>query len=770
VTTATPTRPAGPRPAGPAAPVPGGPAPTGGQPAPPDGGAGPLLWAEGALALLTLSAVLGLGRLVDSRAWLGTVLLCTLLAHGLAAVARRRRWPAPVVGLTALVGLVVALGILHAPGTTFGGVPTLGTLQELHRQLVDAGRSFSTATPPAPLEPGYVVAWSAAAWVVALTADAAAFRARATFESIVPAGSLFVFASALGSGRYRVPATVAFLAAALLAWLTQRLVGRARTSRWVGAGGGSGLLAVAGPGLALAVAAVVVTALVAPRLPGAGAEALVHWDHRAPSTRVTISPLVDLRTRLVDESTIEVFTVTSDVRSYWRLTALDDFDGRVWSSDNRYRPLDGRFTPDDAPRAQTVRADQTFHITGLESAWLPAAFRAVSVSGVGARYDAGSSTWLADDDTNQGETYRAVSLVPVVTAGELSGPAASVPSSIQRADTALPDDFPARVTDLARSVVAGAQTPFEVALRLQDYLRSSAFTYDLDVGQGESNHALEEFLFDTHTGYCEQFAGSFAAMARSIGLPARVAVGFTPGDQVGPDTYRVLGLHGHAWPEVYLAGFGWVPFEPTPGRGIPGAESYTGVPESQASGGSVPTTVPAPGATADRPGATTTVPAPAASPSGRGSGGPTVAAWLVVAAAVVLAPLAWVLLLDAGRRLLRRRRIGSARDAADRVVLAWREAVTALARAGLPRRPSETPAEFAARAAASGLAPLGPIAELARMAAAAVYAGRPLSREAGDRAVDLAATVDEEVGATRGRWRRLAARLDPRTLRLAPGG
>src|SRR6201999_3349518 len=102
------------------------------------------------------------------------------------------------------------------PSTTVWGLPTADTLRELRQQLTDARDSFSSAVPPAPLVPGYVVAWSVAAWVVALTADAAAFRARATFESIVPAGSLFVFASALGTARYRLPATAAFFGAALL--------------------------------------------------------------------------------------------------------------------------------------------------------------------------------------------------------------------------------------------------------------------------------------------------------------------------------------------------------------------------------------------------------------------------------------------------------------------------------------------------------------------------------------------------------------------------
>lgn len=736
-------------------------------------GGGPLIWAELALATLTLSAVLGLARLVDDGGFLPPVLICTVGAHALAALARRKRWPTWLLAIAGPTGLIVVLGLTHASETTLYGLPTGDTLEVFRQQLADAGRAFAEAEPPAPLEPGYVVAWAAAAWIVALVADAAAFRARAAFESIVPAASLFVFASALGSDRYRVQATTMFFTAALLAWLSQRLLGRAESAQWVGVDSGRGLRAIAGPGASIALFAVAVAALLGPHLPGANAEPAIPWNDRGvgPSPKVAVSPLVDLRTQLVQQSDAEVFTVVSQVRTYWRLTALDEFDGQVWSSNNRYSEATARlpFT-NDAPAANAVRSIQTFRIAALTSSWLPAAYRPVAYNGEGARYNAESGTLLLDDLTEEGQSYTVVSLVPRVTEAGLS----SVPPTTRRVlsdpDTALPANFSPRVTQLSREIVAGASSTYQQALRLQDYLRSSRFTYDLGVGPGQSERALERFLFETRRGYCEQFAGAFAAMARSVGIPARVAVGFTPGEQLAQDTYRVLGLNAHAWPEVFIDGYGWVPFEPTPGRGIPSAEGYTGVPEQQATaaGNATTTTVPDDTATTTAPESLDDLEGDLGVSGGAGGGGDQ--RWIDQAkpyfVGLAVLPFVWFGLLSLTRRELRQRRRHRALGAGERVLVAWREATSSLARAGLPRHPWETPDEFASRVGISGRIAPEAITELAKATTEAVYAGRPLADRVGERASELADTIDAAVVATLSRRRRWKLRLDPRTLRL----
>ena len=124
--------------------------------------------------------------------------------------------------------------------------------------------------------------------------------------------------------------------------------------------------------------------------------------------------------------------------------------------------------------------------------------------------------------------------------------------------------------------VAGSQTtPFRKALALQNYLRT--FTYDENVALHHSFKDIVDFLTKTKRGYCEQFAGSMALMARTIGLPSRVAIGFGFGARVG-DKYTITTREAHAWVEIYFPGAGWVAFEPTPRAGVAQIPSYAVIP------------------------------------------------------------------------------------------------------------------------------------------------------------------------------------------------
>jgi transglutaminase-like putative cysteine protease len=552
-----------------------------------------LTLAEVSLAGLTAAGVVGLARLFSDISFLLPVLAFALAGHALAAACRRRGIPAGITAALAVAGLIAGVSIFLLPETTLAGIPTGATLDQAGRELGEALAAFREVVAPAPVQPGFVLAAAVAAWVVAFVADAAAFRARARVEAAVPAATLFVFGAALGAPPQRIPVTALFLAVLIAYWLTQRLLVQASAPQRMGPTDHTGTGPLLRAGALLGALAVIAAIVVGPFLPGAEASAVIPWragDRDGPGSRVTISPLVDIRSRIVDQSDVEVFTVASDARSYWRLTSLESFDGRIWSSRGQYAEVDGGLPGgigDD--QASADRVVQDFEIEGLASIWLPTAYRPVGLEGINARFDDDSASLLTEEESAAGLAYRVTSAVPTLDQAALTGATEGAPGEVAETYTTLPVDFSDEVRAEAARITEGAATPYEQARRLQDSFRDGTFTYDLSVAPGHSGDDLEGFLFETRRGYCEQFAGAFAAMARSIGLPARVAVGFTPGEVNAEGRFVVRGLNAHAWPEVFLAGYGWVAFEPTPGRGMPGAESYTGIPEQQATPGD-PTT------------------------------------------------------------------------------------------------------------------------------------------------------------------------------------
>jgi transglutaminase-like putative cysteine protease len=498
-------------------------------------------------------------------------------------------------------------------------------------------------------------------------------------------------------------------------------------------------------GSSLGVLAVLVGTVLGPNLPGADSPGVLDPRdlNEQDNSRITVSPLVDIRSRLVDQSNTEVFTVRSSARAYWRLTSLERFDGRIWSSSGSYSKADSDLP--EAVRTDVAKEniDQTYTIAALAAIWLPSAFEARSFSTdteVEARYDEESSTLIVDNSvpTSDGLTYDVTSAAPRFDAAELAGDTEPPADDIAEAYLGLPNDFSPRVRQLAQELVAGQPTPYGRALALQTHLRT--FTYDLSVQAGHSGDVLEQFLFDTQRGYCEQFAGSFAAMARAVGLPARVAVGFTPGeaDAADPSLFRVRGEHAHAWPEVYLEGAGWVPFEPTPGRGIPSAEAYTGVPEAQAAAGQPNETVEAVPTTPSTAAAGTEgQPTPPEQTDSAAGEQPDAAdeadepdsnlerfvtkplrraiPWVLLA--LVLYAIACPSLLHLQRRVRRRR----AESDGAQIALAWTEASEEASLVGYESSPSETYAERARRLADTVPAAGTEALHLARLIEAAHY-------------------------------------------------
>jgi transglutaminase-like putative cysteine protease len=177
--------------------------------------------------------------------------------------------------------------------------------------------------------------------------------------------------------------------------------------------------------------------------------------------------------------------------------------------------------------------------------------------------------WRSPEDafaaTIEATTYRADSLVPIISEESLRSAGSDYPQWVQDRYLDLPDATPDRVLSLARDLTATAPTPYDRAKAIETYLR--AFPYTLDVPEPPTGRdVVDYFLFDLQKGYCDYYATAMVVLARSAGLPARLAVGYAAGFY---DSYQahyvVTEADAHAWVEIYFPGYDWVEFEPTGG-------------------------------------------------------------------------------------------------------------------------------------------------------------------------------------------------------------
>ncbi|HYD10245.1 MAG TPA: DUF3488 domain-containing protein, partial [Acidimicrobiales bacterium] len=383
-----------------------------------------LLACEASLAAMTCAAAIGLVRLFTDGSFLPEVLASAVVAHALAAVCRRRGFSVGTTLGIAVVGAAIVLPWLLVADTTTFGIPTGESADLMRAAMSEAWREFGDVVAPTPVLLGFVIAAAIGVWGMAFLADTAAFRANGLIEAMVPSSTLFVFGAALGADRARAQCTALFLGALLAYWLTARAHRQLSSPQWMARDEGRGTRSLVRSGLALGGLCVLASVIVGPNLPGADDRALIPWratDREDGGSRVTISPLVDIRSRIVDQADIEVFRVESDVRSYWRLTALETFDGRIWSSSRRYRRADGTLgssVSEDALPTQVT--EQSFDIRGLSSIWLPAAFRPIDIEGTQARYDDESGSLLTEAETTTGLTYSVLSAVPTLEAAQLA--------------------------------------------------------------------------------------------------------------------------------------------------------------------------------------------------------------------------------------------------------------------------------------------------------------------------------------------------------------
>jgi hypothetical protein len=306
------------------------------------------------------------------------------------------------------------------------------------------------------------------------------------------------------------------------------------------------------------------------------------------------------------------------------------------------------------------------------------------------------------------------------------------------------------IRQLAEMWTEGKEHGFDQVMAIQQHLH--AFHYDKTVRYENSLQGLVEFLRVRQVGFCVHFAYAMGVMLRTLGIPARVAIGFTPGTGGDSGTYRVTTDDLHAWVEVPFEGYGWLPFEPTPFVGVnPAATSYIYALACHGAGcvsddgrggggsgsGTTPTSTPAthPSGPSPSQGPTPTASSLPAEGSGSSAFRPLFWASAIAGLVVVGVPLA--------RRLRWRRKLAhAARDPRGLILASYRVFSERAAGLGLGREPGETPSEYRLRIEATDRLTDGHLERLTGKVVVAAYSARPVTT---DDALDAVADADQVI-------------------------
>lgn len=666
------------------------------------------------------------GRTVDALLGALATLLVTLpLTDLFAPVAAWLRPSVVLVGLVALTGvalravvalrpvvvagqalvLLQALALMHGRGHLWRDLlPTPETGHAFGIILTDAYTTVTSYSAPAPADRGTVLGITLLVGLTALVVDAVAVTYRSPALAGVALLSAFLAAATNTTAGLAawlvVPPALCWLALvgrqgvlSLRAWGGTADTGASRPSDPAAAFATVGRVV----GMSALAAAVVVPGLL-PHLPTTFvADGLARGSGGGGGGgAVRLSTSVDIARDLADRSDrpVLVYRTSDDTPEPLRVGLLDTYRRGQWraSSDATYVPFDGQL-PGTTARGDVERTTERIEVSssavGLPQVALPQ-------NAVGSPFPAGSwrvtAAGLVELTAPVGEyTVEYLSLAP--TPEQFDATAGGTRST---RDLELDPRSEPQVRALLDTITSPGDTPLETAVAIQDHLRSSRYTYSEDlVDETADGRRPEEPLvrfLETRTGYCVQFSSAMVMLARAAGIPARMAVGFLPGDADGDDRV-VRADDAHAWPELYFPSLGWMRFEPTPGVRSGLAPDYTR--ESTTPGGTAsaaPTTSSSAGPTSsarptvdplanDLPGTTTT---PA-------TGVLDVVARQLPTLLGVLGVLVLAALTPVGAWLARRAARRGARDDAERVEAEWQSLLSRFGDIGFVPHDGATP-------------------------------------------------------------------------------
>lgn len=257
-------------------------------------------------------------------------------------------------------------------------------------------------------------------------------------------------------------------------------------------------------------------------------------------------------------------------RYYWRGRTYDYFANGQWftTGTERVEYTPSTINPNNLAVLDKTQAHFVFNTGDSTFSLLYSPSQPIWVSRAGVTFNHPAEiggdivAWHAYPALRSGETYQVDALLNNPNLQQLRESGTEYPKWITTKYLQLPQNFSPRIQQLAEEITADAETPFDKAAAITNYLRNNIEYAPSIPNPPRNSNTLEWILFDYKKGFCVYYASAEVTMLRSLGIPARMAVGFAQGERNG-NNYVVRKLNAHAWPEVYFPGIGWVEFEPT---------------------------------------------------------------------------------------------------------------------------------------------------------------------------------------------------------------
>lgn len=469
--------------------------------------------------------------------------------------------------LPSLIGAVVAVlvsipAFARGPQGQVRYFPTPSGLRDLARAARDGIHVAATTVAPAEITRPLLALIMAGAFAIFLVAEHLAVSWRAAAVS-----GIVLIVPWMPAITLQNRVSVRMLLAAIACWvvllaLTKRPTGAAARPSTLGA-------------VTAAAATIALVALVTPSALGGNGWGLIPRfttpNGLDATTRLNLA--LDLRNSLTANSSspVMIYVSTGKKPDVFRLYTVANFNGSQWSldeTDGGHIPITSVLWSNPVPDWNSHQLDRVdVSIQGLISDHLPLPTvpRTIDVPGSW-MYSPSQDVVTSSKDKTNGLDYSFSADLNYFQADTLRGlgSASSDDARLGQNYVNIPADAAGkRFASLANEITAKATTRYDQALALQEYFRDPAnFTYTTSVDPSGSD-SVSVFLDKRH-GYCVQFASGMIMLARSIGIPARLAIGFLPGKPSDGGASVIRGGDAHAWPELYFAGAGWVRFEPTP--------------------------------------------------------------------------------------------------------------------------------------------------------------------------------------------------------------